>query len=145
LVRQSLRYLASKERKQGATELRRIYTAPDADAARAVLDELAVGWATTKTGTAALDVWNRAWERFIPFLAFPEEIRRIVYTTNTVESLHSTIRKTIKTRGHFPNDDAALRLIWLAIMRAKTSWRSCYNWTNAMSVLRIHFGERIPD
>jgi transposase-like protein len=145
LVRQSLRYLAYKERKQGATELRRIYTAPDADAARAVLDELAVGWATTKTRTAALDVWNRAWERFIPFLAFPEEIRRIVYTTNTVESLHSTIRKTIKTRGHFPNDDAALRLIWLAIMRAKTSWRSCYNWTNAMSVLRIHFGERIPD
>jgi putative transposase len=145
LVRQSLRYLAYKERKQGATERRRIYTAPDADAARAVLDELAVGWATTKTRTAALDVWNRAWERFIPFLAFPEEIRRIVYTTNTVESLHSTIRKTIKTRGHFPNDDAALRLIWLAIMRAKTSWRSCYNWTNAMSVLRIHFGERIPD
>jgi putative transposase len=145
LVRHSLRYLAYKERRQGASELRRIYTAPDADAARAVLDELAVGWATTKTRTAALDVWNRAWERFIPFLAFPEEIRRIVYTTNTVESLHSTIRKTIKTRGHFPNDDAALRLIWLAIMRAKSSWRSCYNWTNAMSVLRIHFGDRIPD
>ena len=57
----------------------------------------------------------------IPFLAFPEEIRRIVYTTNTVESLHMQIRKTIKTRGHFPNDDAALRLIWLAIQRAKTS------------------------
>ncbi len=145
LVRQSLRYLAYKERKQGAAELRRIYTAPDADAARAVLDELTMSWATTKTRIAALDVWNRAWERFIPFLAFPEEIRRIVYTTNTVESLHSTIRKTIKTRGHFPNDDAAMRLIWLAIMRAKTSWRSCYNWTNAMSVLRIHFGERIPD
>jgi putative transposase len=145
LVRQSLRYLAYKERKQGASELRRLYSAPDADAARAVLDELAVGWATTKTRVAALDVWTRAWERFIPFLAFPEEIRRIVYTTNTVESLHSTIRKTIKTRGHFPNDDAALRLIWMAVMRAKTSWRSCYNWTNAMSVLRIHFGDRIPD
>jgi transposase-like protein len=145
LVRQSLRYLAYKERKQGAAELRRIYTAPDADAARAVLDELAMSWATTKTRTAALAVWQRAWERVIPFLAFPEEIRRIVYTTNTVESLHMQIRKTIKTRGHFPNDDAALRLIWLAVTRAKTSWRSCYNWTNAMSVLRIHFGDRIPD
>jgi putative transposase len=65
----------------------------------------------------------------IPFLAFPEEIRRMVYTTNTVESLHMQICKTIKTRGHFRNDDAALRLIWLAIMRAKANWRSCYNWT----------------
>ena len=145
LVRQSLRYLSWKERKSCASELRRIYTAPDADAARAVLDELAETWADSKTRIAALQVWQRAWYRMIPFLAFPEEIRRIVYTTNTVESLHMQIRKTIKTRGHFPNDDAALRLIWLAIMRAKTNWRSCYNWTQAMAVLRIHFGDRIPD
>jgi putative transposase len=145
LVRQSLRYLSWKERRTCASELRRIYTAPDADAAREVLDELTAAWTDSKTRTAALQVWERSWERMIPFLAFPEEIRRIVYTTNTVESLHMQIRKTIKTRGHFPNDDAALRLIWLAIMRAKTNWRSCYNWTQAMAVLRIHFGDRIPD
>jgi transposase-like protein len=145
LVRQSLRYLSWKERKSCAAELRRIYTAADADAARQVLDELTDAWADSTTKTAALQVWERAWDRFIPFLAFPEEIRRIVYTTNTVESLHMQIRKTIKTRGHFPNDDAALRLIWLAIMRAKTNWRTCYNWTKAMAVLRIHFGDRIPD
>lgn len=145
LVRQSLRYLSWKERKSCAGELRRIYTAADADQARQVLDELTTSWADSKTRTAALQVWDRAWERVIPFLAFPEEIRRIVYTTNTVESLHMQIRKTIKTRGHFPNDDAALRLIWLAIMRAKTNWRTCYNWTQAMAVLRIHFGDRIPD
>ena len=145
LVRQSLRYLSWKERRTCASELRRIYTAPDADAARVVLDELTAAWADSKTRTAALQVWDRAWERVIPFLAFPEEIRRIVYTTNTVESLHMQIRKTIKTRGHFPNDDAALRLIWLAIQRAKSSWQTCYNWTNAMAVLRIHFGDRIPD
>jgi transposase-like protein len=145
LVRQSLRYLSWKERKTCASELRRIYTAADADAARQVLDELTADWAESKTRTAALQVWERAWDRVIPFLAFPEEIRRIVYTTNTVESLHMQIRKTIKTRGHFPNDDAALRLIWLAIQRAKSSWRSCYNWTQAMAVLRIHFGDRIPD
>ncbi len=145
LVRQSLRYLSYQERKRCAAELRRIYTASDADAARQVLDELSEAWADSKTRTAALAVWHRAWERVIPFLAFPEEIRRIVYTTNTVESLHMQIRKTIKTRGHFPNDDAALRLIWLAVMRAKTSWRTCYNWTTAISVLRIHFGDRIPD
>lgn len=145
LVRQSLRYLSWKERKNCAGELRRIYTSPDADSAREVLDELAAAWADSTTRTAALQVWDRAWERVIPFLAFPEEIRRIIYTTNTVESLHMQIRKTIKTRGHFPNDDAALRLIWLAIQRAKTSWKTCYNWTQAMAVLRIHFGDRIPD
>jgi transposase-like protein len=145
LVRQSLRYLSWRERKRCAGELRRIYTAADADTARQVLDELTAAWSESKTRTAALQVWERAWDRVIPFLAFPDEIRRIVYTTNTVESLHMQIRKTIKTRGHFPNDDAALRLIWLAIQRAKTSWRSCYNWTTAMAVLRIHFGDRIPD
>jgi putative transposase len=145
LVRQSLRYLSWKERKSCAAELRRLYTAADADAARQVLDELTLAWAASTTKTAALQVWERAWDRFIPFLAFPEEIRRVVYTTNTVESLHMQIRKTIKTRGHFPNDDAALRLIWLAITRAKTNWRTCYNWTKAMAVLRIHFGDRIPD
>jgi putative transposase len=145
LVRQSLRYLSYRERKRCAGELRRIYTATDADAARQVLDELTAAWADSKTRTAALQVWERAWDRVIPFLAFPDEIRRIVYTTNTVESLHMQIRKTIKTRGHFPNDDAALRLIWLAIQRAKTSWKTCYNWTTAMAVLRIHFGDRIPD
>jgi putative transposase len=145
LVRQSLRYLSWKERRTCASQLRRIYTAADADAAREVLDELSQAWADSKTRTATLQVWERAWDRVIPFLAFPDEIRRIVYTTNTVESLHMQIRKTIKTRGHFPNDDAALRLIWLAIQRAKASWRSCYNWTQAMAVLRIHFGDRIPD
>src|SRR4051812_13642551 len=134
LVRQSLRYLSWKERKSCAGELRRIYTAADADAARQVLDELTAAWAHSKTRTAALQVWERAWERVIPFLAFPEEIRRVVYTTNTVESLHMQIRETIKTRGHFPNDDAALRLIWLAIQRAKSSWKTCYNWTTAMAV-----------
>jgi putative transposase len=101
LVRQSLRYLSWKERRTCASELRRIYTAADADQARQVLDELAAAWADSKTRTAALQVWERAWDRVIPFLAFPDEIRRIVYTTNTVESLHMQIRKTIKTRGHF--------------------------------------------
>jgi putative transposase len=145
LVRQSLRYLSYRERKSCASELRRIYTAADADAARQVLDELTAAWAASKTRTAALQVWERAWERVTPFLAFPDEIRRIVYTTNSVESLHMQIRKTIKTRGHFPNDEAALRLTWLAIQRAKTTWKTCYNWTTAMAVLRIHFGDRIPD
>ena len=95
LVRQSLRYLSWKERKSCAAELRRLYTAADADAARQVLDELTANWADSKTRTGALQVWDRAWERVIPFLAFPEEVRRIVYTTNTVESLHMQIRQNL--------------------------------------------------
>jgi putative transposase len=91
----------------------------------------------------ALAVWRRTWERVTPFLAFPEEIRRIVYTTNAVESLHIQIQETVKTRGHFPNDDAALRLIWLAIQRAKTIWRTCYNWHQVMAIFHIHFEDRI--
>ena len=90
LVRQSLRYLSWRERKSCAGELRRIYTAADPDAARAVLDELTAAWADSKTRTAALQVWERAWERVIPFLAFPDEIRRIVYTTD--ESVKGTER-----------------------------------------------------
>jgi putative transposase len=144
LIRQSLRYLSYQDRRHCAAELRRLYTAPDADAALAVLDELEAAWAADRNRTLAISVWRRAWERFIPFLAFDDQIRRIIYTTNTIESLHMQIRKTIKTRGHFPNDEAATRLIWLSIMRAKTSWRSCYNWTRAMAVFRIHFEDRIP-
>src|SRR5438046_10556025 len=83
LVRQSLRYLSWRERKRCAGELRRIYTAADADQARQVLDELTAAWAESKTRTAALQVWDRAWERVLPFLAFPAELRRILHPTNT--------------------------------------------------------------
>lgn len=145
LVRQSCRYLSYKERRDVCAQLKRIYTAPDPDAAEAVLHELETSWATSPTRKAAIDVWRRAWPRVIPFLAYPDEIRRIIYTTNTIESLHMQVRKTIKTRGHFPNDDAAIRLIYLAITRAKTNWRTCYNWKRSMGLLRIHFGNRIPE
>src|SRR5260370_22164306 len=101
LVRQSLRYLSWKERKSCASELRRIYTAADADQARQVLDELTKAWADSKTRIAALAVWDRPWERVIPFLAFPEEIRRIVYTTNTVQRLRMQLRKTSNPRDNF--------------------------------------------
>jgi putative transposase len=88
LVRQSLRYPSWKERRSCTAELRRLYIAADADAARQVLDELKLASADSTTKTAALQVWERGWDRFIPFHAFPDEIRRVVYTTNTVESLH---------------------------------------------------------
>ena len=144
VIRQSLRYLSYQDRKRCAAELKRIYTAPDAQAALAVLEQLEAEWADNPSRQNAIAVWRRAWEQITPFLAFPDDVRRIIYTTNAIESLHSQIRKTIKTRGQFPNDDAALRLIWLAIERAKTSWRTCYNWSRAMGIFRIHFEDRIP-
>jgi putative transposase len=114
LIRAANRYVAYNDRKNFSAGLRRIYTAPDADAAETALLELA----ETDLGRkypAAVAVWQRAWERFTPFLAFPPAVRRVIYTTNTIESLNYQLRKIIKNRGHFPSDDAVIKLLWLAI------------------------------
>ena len=146
LVRQSLRYLSYKERKSCAAELRKLYTAPDADTARQLLDELTASWAGSTTRTAALQVWERAWERVIPFLAFPSEIRRIVYTTNAIESLHMQLRKIIKSRGHFPTDDAATKLLYLALRNIHAKWqRGTQAWQGAMSHFSMLFGPRFTN
>ncbi len=81
----------------------------------------------------------------IPFLAFPPEVRRVIYTTNAIEALNRQLRKAIKTKGHFPNEEAARKLIYLAITRAQTKWRRAYNWNAALAAFKIHFGDRIPD
>ena len=81
----------------------------------------------------------------IPFLAFPPNVRRVVYTTNTIEALHRQIRKTIKTRGHFPTEEAARKLIYLAITNAQPRWGKTRNWTAALLAFKIHFGDRLPD
>ena len=91
------------------------------------------------------DSWRARWPQIIPFLALPEELRRTVYTTNSIENLNRQIRKAIKTRGHFPDEQAATKLIYLAIERAERNWRTAYNWTNALRGLKIHFGDRLPD
>lgn len=92
-----------------------------------------------------VDSWRRRWELIIPFLSLPTDLRRLVYTTNSIENLNRQIRKAIKTRGHFPSEEAATKLIYLAIVRAESKWRSVYNWTAALAALKIHFGDRIPD
>jgi len=91
------------------------------------------------------DSWRSRWEHITPFLALPEDLRKIVYTTNTIEAMHRHIRKAIKTRGHFPDEQAATKLIYLAIERAETKWRSARAWTSARRALKIHFGDRFPD
>jgi putative transposase len=114
LMRASSRYMSYTDRKAAAGLMRMIYTAPTEEAALTALATFAdsnIG----KRYPAAVAVWERAWERFIPFLAFPPELRKIIYTTNAIESLNYQLRKIIKNRGHFPNDDAVVKLLWLSI------------------------------
>jgi putative transposase len=91
------------------------------------------------------DSWRTRWEYIVPFLALPADLRRAVYTTNSIENLNRHIRKAIKTRGHFPDEQAATKLIYLAIQRAERKWLTAYNWTAALRGLKIHFGDRLPD
>ncbi len=114
LIRASLRFVSYQDRKRLAAGLRPVYTAATVDAAETALLELAesdIG----QRNKGAIATWQNAWERFIPFLAFPPEVRKVIYTTNAIESLNYQLRKIIKNRGHFPNDDAVIKLLWLAI------------------------------
>lgn len=114
LIRAAMRFVSYADRKKVAAALRPIYTAPSADAAEMELIAFADS-AWGKKYPAAVRTWEAAWERFVPFLAFPPEVRKIIYTTNAIESLNYQLRKITKNRGHFPNDDAAVKLLWLAI------------------------------
>jgi len=113
LIRQSLRFVPDKHRRQVAKDLKPIYTAVDADQAAAALSNFDQAWGERYPMIG--NTWRDTWEHVIPFLAFPPDLRRVVYTTNTIEALHRQIRKTIKTRGHFTTEDAARKLIYLAI------------------------------
>jgi putative transposase len=86
-----------------------------------------------------------AWEYVTPFLAFGPEVRRVIYTTNAIEALNRQLRKAIKTKGHFPNEDAARKLIYLALQNAVPQWTRTRNWTVALLAFKIHFGDRLPD
>lgn len=142
-IRSSLRYVNYKHRRPLAKDLRPVYCAPNADAALAELERFDERWGARYPMIA--EAWRRDWEHITPFLALPEPLRKVVYTTNTIEAMHRQIRKAIKTRGHFPDEQAATKLIYLAIERAETKWRSVRNWTAALAALKIHFGDRLPD
>ena len=114
LIRAAMRFIPYQDRKKVAAALKPIYTAPTVEAAELEL----TAFANSDLGRrypAAVATWQNSWERFIPFLAFPPEVRRIIYTTNAIESLNYQLRKIIKNRGHFPSDDAVVKLLWLAI------------------------------
>jgi transposase-like protein len=142
LLRNSLDFANWKQRKPLAAALRAIYTAPSADLAADALDAFERGeWGQRFPTIVA--TWRRAWTRVIPFFAFPPEIRRVIYTTNALESVHAQLRKIIKTRGHFPNDDAATKLIWLALRNITATWeRAAPTWRQAMNQFAILYGDR---
>jgi putative transposase len=167
LIRAALRFVTSDDRKKLAAALRPIYTAASIEAAEAALLELADSDLGHKY-PGAVRVWEDAWERFIPFLAFPPELRKIIYTTNAIESLNFQLRKIIKNRGHFPSDDAVTKLLWLAIIdiedkraRAREKDRgkpanqrtapgylvegqAIQTWKRALNALSIAYPGRIP-
>jgi putative transposase len=142
LIRVSMRYVNYRDRKRVARDLRPIYTAANADDALNELERFDAEWGAQYPMIAK--AWRAGWEYVIPFLSLPAELRRVVYTTNTIEALHRQIRKAIKTRGHFPDEQAATKLIYLAITRAEGKWRSARAWTPARAALKIHFGDRFP-
>jgi putative transposase len=166
LIRAAMRFVSYQDRKKVAAALRPIYTAPTVEVAETELlafTESALG----RKYPATVATWTSAWQRFIPFLAFPPELRKIIYTTNAIESLNYQLRKVIKNRGHFPSDDAAIKLLWLAIRdiedkraraRAKekglpagqrraqprlVEGATIQGWKQALGALALHYPDRI--
>ncbi len=143
LIRSSLKYVPRREREQVARDLKPIYTATNADQAQLELETFDEKWG--QRFPVITKAWLDAWEHVTPFLAFPEEVRRVIYTTNAIEALNRQLRKAIKTKGSFPNEDAARKLVYLALQNAVPQWTRTRNWTTALLAFKIHFGDRIPD
>jgi putative transposase len=142
LIRNCLEYTGWKDRKAVAAELKTIYRAETAANALAALEAFSQGPWGKKYPPIAL-IWKRHWEQVIPFFAYPAEVRKIIYTTNAIESLHMQLRKIIKNRGHFPNDDAAVKLLYLALKNITKDWKmSAREWKSAMSQFAILFADR---
>ena len=140
LIRNSLAFVSWKDRKAVLPGLRAIYRADTAEAALVELEAFETEWG--RRYPAIGQSWRRAWQHVVPLFAFPPAIRRMIYTTNAVESLHRSLRKIIKTRGSFPTDEAAVKLLFLAIRNAGVRWRRPVAWTAALGQFAILFGDR---
>ncbi len=141
LLRHSMNFASWKDRKHVARALKAVYRAGDAEAGLAALAEFEAGpWGEKYPAIA--QSWRRNWDHVIPFLAFPEAVRRMIYTTNVIESLNAKIRRAVRTRGHFPSDDAATKLLYLVLNHAAQAWkRPPREWTEAKTQFAIIFGE----
>ena len=145
LVRSSLRFTSKKYWGPVCRELRAIYTAPTVDAATTLFGEFADRW--RERYPAMIATWERAWDEFVPFLAFPVELRRIVYTTNAIESLNARFRKAIRHRGHFPTEQSALKVLYLVATEKRPNRANptgqINGWKTILNTLTIHYGDRI--
>ena len=146
LIRASLRFASWKDRRAITVALRPVYTAPTVEAAADAMDTFELEWGDRYPGI--VKVWRSAWEQFTPFLRFPPDIRKVVYTTNLIESINYQLRKVTKTRGHFPTDEAALKLLRLAARnisdkRGGDLGTGTSGWTHALNAFEIHFPGRL--
>lgn len=142
MVRASMNYVTWQDRKKVVADLKPIYKAVTADQAELQLGEFEAKW--TKYPAIAR-LWREHWERVIPFFEFPEEVRKVVYTTNAVESLHMSLRKIIKTRGSFPTEEAAIKLLYLALSRVVAKWDTVQHWKQMLNHLDTVCAERIRE
>ena len=142
MVRASLNYVTWQDRKKVVADLKPIYKARTADDAGQQLTEFETKW---RKYPAITRLWREQWERVIPFFAFPEEVRKVVYTTNAVESLHMSLRKIIKTRGSFPTEEAAIKLLYLALTKVAAKWETVQNWKQMLNFLDTFCGDRIRE
>src|ERR1700728_4488372 len=143
MIRNSARFVSWRERKTLCADLRSVYAAETEEAALLALDSFEATWG--KTHPAVVASWRRNWERVRPFLAFPRDVRRIIYTTNAIESLNYQLRKIIRSKGHFPSEEAATKLLFLALRNAEKKWlMPPKTWKSAMNQFHILFEGRLP-
>ena len=143
VIRNSLNFVSYKDRKPVVAELKTIYRAQTAEAAERALSEFEDGpWG--RKYQAIAEAWRRHWSEIIPFFAFPHDVRRIMYTTNAIESLNSTVRRAVRTRGHFPSDEAATKLIYLVLHKFAKDWKMpSREWYQARAQFAVMFGDRM--
>jgi putative transposase len=143
LIRTSLKYVPRRQYDQVVKDLKPIYTAINSDAAEQALEAFDQKWGAQLP--VITQAWRDSWEYVIPFLAYEPEVRRVIYTTNAIEALNRQLRKAVKTKGHFPTEDAARKLLYLAIQNAVPQWTRTRGWTKALLAFKIQFGDRLPD
>lgn len=146
VIRSAMRFVSYSDRKKITAAMKTIYTAPTVEAAELALKDLDQQWGRQYPGVT--DVWQRAWSEFVPFLDYPPELRRVVYTTNAIESINFQLRKITKARGHFPSDEAAMKLLYLGLRnissnRGGESGTGTHGWKTALNSLVIHFPGRL--
>jgi putative transposase len=146
VIRNCMRFVSYSDRKKITKAMRSIYTAPTVEAAELAFKDLDQTWGVQYPGV--IDVWQRAWNEFVPFLDYPPELRRVIYTTNAIESINFQLRKITKARGHFPSEEAAMKLVYLGLRnissnRGGESGTGTYGWKIALNTLVVHFPGRL--